>query len=144
MSDASFQPDDHWDGVLVPGSDLTDSDFRQLESQLKVARDYVRPSDPLRSKVLCRAREIADDWRSDRKLYNATIAIAGCLFLMAITVKSLESWWGGSFQRGSSEEIVARAERLAAEKNLRHDDSLIDAYREWRLSLASRWPKVDP
>jgi len=144
MSDASFQPDDHWDGALVPGSELTDSDFRQLESQLKVARNYVRPSDPLRSKVLCRAREIADDWRSDRKLYDATIAIAGCLFLMAITVKSLESWWGGSFQRGSSEEIVVRAERLAAEKNLRHDDSLIDAYREWRVSLASRWPKVDP
>ncbi|MFN7628761.1 MAG: hypothetical protein ACK5PZ_18195 [Pirellula sp.] len=144
MSDASFKPEDHWDSCFVPGSDLNDSDICHLEAQLKVARDYVRPSDPLRSRVLCKAREIADDWRSDRKLYNATIAIAGCLFLMAVTVKSLESWWGGGFQRGASEEMVARAERLSAERNLRHDDSLIEAYREWRLSLASRWPKIEP
>ncbi|MBM3967664.1 MAG: hypothetical protein FJ308_21805 [Planctomycetes bacterium] len=144
MSDSRFGPDDLWDGVGVPESELADSEAHNVEAKLKNARDYVRPSESLRSKVLCKAREIGDDWRADRKLYNATIAIAGCLFLMAITVKSLESWWMAGFQRGSSEEIVARAERLAAERNLRHDDSLIEAYREWQVSMASNLPKVDP
>lgn len=144
MSDARFDPEGLWDGTWIPESESADSEVHQLEAKLKKACDYVRPSESLRSKVLCKAREIGDDWRADHKLYNATIAIAGCLFLMAITVKSLESWWMAGFQRGSSEEIVARAERLAAERNLRHDDSLVEAYREWQVSMASNLPKVDP
>jgi hypothetical protein len=132
MSDARFPID--------PGSQgFEDESLKDLEAKLFAARDYVRPSDRLRARVIDNATQWMRDRTSDRMLYRTAMVMCMCMTIAFLTVRKLEHWWDSNPSVVSSLRMQENADRLARERGLAPQESLADAYSEWRASLAAKW-----
>lgn len=125
---------------LRDASQFSDDDsIAELEARIREAAAYIRPSDRLRGRVLVRAKQwVADRW-SDRVLFRSSLALAMGLLCLMIAVQRLESWWIDHPAVISSARIESAAARLADEKHLQTNESVAEAYREWRENLAAKW-----
>ncbi|MEI8213315.1 MAG: hypothetical protein WCI02_14295 [Planctomycetota bacterium] len=116
----------------------------ELESQLRSASDFVRPTDSLRGQILVRAKEWNADRTRDRAIFRTSTAAALCLICAMFTMSRLEVWWINHPAVISSARMQERADRLAKEHHLQSSESIADAFQQWRENLASKWWAVKP
>jgi hypothetical protein len=116
----------------------------ELESRLRSARDFIRPTEPLRGQILVRAKEWSADRTRDRALFRTSAAAALCLICAMFTMSRLEVWWINHPAVISSARMQERADRLAKEHHLQSSESMADAFQQWRENLASKWWAVKP
>lgn len=116
-----------------------DESIAELEARIREAARYIQPSERLRGRVVGGAKQWAADRRGDRVLFRGSLAVAMGLLCLMITIQRLEAWWINHPAVVSSVRIEARAAQLADQQHLQANESVAEAYRQWRESLAAKW-----
>lgn len=114
-----------------------DGEQAAVEALIRASRDYVRPSDELRPRVLDAAREHCSDCRAERRLGSFALVVLLLVMTTPIVLRSVSN-----FQAGHSAVTATKIESLAAELAARQDVgthwALAEAVTRWRSLQSSR------
>ena len=115
-----------------------DASKRQLESVIRAARNYVRPSDELRPRTLEAARERCGDRRAEQKLGSFATAVLLLLtlgtpaFRYAETLRSIQ--WSPT-----AADVQQRAVEFGAQREIGPNWAMTETFTQLRRVQADRF-----
>ena len=129
---------------------MSDPDFRllsdgqslvNLEDAICAAREYIHPTDDLRPRIIERAREQDADKRAWRRL-RVAILIMSLVILVVAPAVYRRGWIHRPAVGPSGQELHALSMKLADESGMTLDWAILEAFSQWRLSLAFRFDRA--
>ncbi len=114
-----------------------DSSMQQIESAIRAAGNYVRPSEDLRPRTLEAAREHCGDLRAEQKLGSFVIAV-----LLLVMISSPAIHYIDALRRQSTApsaiEMQTRGLQYAADPHIGSNWGLSEAFTQLRRLQANR------
>ncbi|MFM8571326.1 MAG: hypothetical protein ACKOAU_06990 [Pirellula sp.] len=121
-----------------------DSDqLHRLEERIRRSEDLVVPSDTLRGRVVSEVlrRHSGREFANNLSRFCCLALICQACVLM--TVRSMDRWWSDHYHPVSSRELLTQAHAIQRESRLDANESLAEAYSQWKTRLASHWKSGD-
>ena len=109
----------------------------EIESMIRAARNYVRPSDDLRPKVLEAAREHCSDRRAEQKLGSFAIAVLVLVLISSPAIR-YAILLQPTVAKRSADEVQHLAAELASQREIGSHWALAEAFSQVRHLQASR------
>lgn len=117
-----------------------DQSFEQIESAIRAAGDYLRPSEDLRPRTLEAAREDCSDRRAEQKLGVFVIAVLMLVMISSPAIHNINKLRRKS-SAPSAKEIEQRGLHYAADPTIGSNWGLSEAFSQLRRLQADRLSK---
>lgn len=114
-----------------------DARKRQIESMIRAARNYVRPSDELRPRTLEAARERCGDRRAEQRLGSFAIAVLLLITLGTPVMRYAETWRTLEWAPTAS-DVEQRAAELGTQREIGPNWAITEAFSQLRRVQADR------
>ncbi|TWT76675.1 hypothetical protein CA13_71720 [Planctomycetes bacterium CA13] len=125
----------HEDGLPRRDSDWNHETYSDIESLIRTASDFVRPSEDHRPRTLEAARARCADLRTEQKL---GVFLACALLVLAIVSPGFHylSRYRSRFQGTTAAEIQEQASIISIKANVSPQWGMFEAFSQWREDQA--------